>query len=412
MTTKNILFISYDGMTDPLGQSQVIPYLSGLSDFGYTFTILSCDKPDKYRQHGDYVQQLLAPYPIKWVSIPYHKKPPVISSWYDYRAMKKAAVRLHQQQNFDLVHTRVGTPALLGLWLKKKYGIKALNDIRGFWADERVDGGIWNIQNPVYNFLYRFFKKKEREYLSVADHNTCLTAAAKKLIQDRIDIPNQPVPVEVIPCSADMELFNPATIDVNQQKELRSVLKIGESDLVISYLGSIGGWYLNAEMMQFCKLLSDKIPTAKFLFISPHEPNVIEAAAAEQGLSADKLVVKAARRNEVPLLLSLSNYSMFFIKPCYSKMASSPTKHGEIMAMGIPVIANGGVGDVKEIIEKYKGGYVVDDFTDQSFNRVIESIQSGKQFDPVAIRAGAIEFYSLQNALIKYRKVYNAIFNK
>ena len=46
--SKKILFISYDGMTDPLGQSQVIPYLSNLTKFGYTFTILSCDKADKY----------------------------------------------------------------------------------------------------------------------------------------------------------------------------------------------------------------------------------------------------------------------------------------------------------------------------------------------------------------------------
>ena len=45
---KKILFISYDGMTDVLGQSQVIPYLAGLTKMGYTFTILSCDKPDKY----------------------------------------------------------------------------------------------------------------------------------------------------------------------------------------------------------------------------------------------------------------------------------------------------------------------------------------------------------------------------
>src|SRR5665647_3220681 len=147
---KRILFISYDGMTDPLGQSQVIPYLAGLTKFGYTFTLLSCDKPDKYAMHKEYVQKLLALYPIQWVSIPYHKNPPIISSWYDYRMIRKTAVKLHLQEKFDLVHTRVGVPALVGYWLKKNLGIKFLNDIRGFWADERVDGGMWNIKNPIY----------------------------------------------------------------------------------------------------------------------------------------------------------------------------------------------------------------------------------------------------------------------
>ncbi len=31
----HILYISYDGMTDPLGQSQVLPYLKGLAKKGY-----------------------------------------------------------------------------------------------------------------------------------------------------------------------------------------------------------------------------------------------------------------------------------------------------------------------------------------------------------------------------------------
>ena len=38
---KNVLYISYDGMTDPLGQSQVLPYLSGLSKEGYSFHLIS-----------------------------------------------------------------------------------------------------------------------------------------------------------------------------------------------------------------------------------------------------------------------------------------------------------------------------------------------------------------------------------
>ena len=48
VTMKNILFISYDGMTDPLGQSQVIPYLQGLSKKGFQFYLLSCEKPEAF----------------------------------------------------------------------------------------------------------------------------------------------------------------------------------------------------------------------------------------------------------------------------------------------------------------------------------------------------------------------------
>jgi glycosyltransferase involved in cell wall biosynthesis len=120
-------------------------------------------------------------------------------------------------------------------------------------------------------------------------------------------------------------------------------------------------------------------------------------------------MVKHGKRHEVPTLLSLSDYSIFFIKPCYSKKSSSPTKHGEIMAMGIPVITNNGVGDVKEIVDKYNAGYVLNDFSEQSFNDVTDKMIKGNLFNKSAIRKGAEEFYSLEHAVELYRKVYAKI---
>ena len=88
---KKILFISYDGMTDVLGQSQVIPYLAGLTKLGYEFTILSCEKPAMLATNRAYVEKLLEDLPIKWNPIIYHKKPPVISSVYDVYTLKRTA---------------------------------------------------------------------------------------------------------------------------------------------------------------------------------------------------------------------------------------------------------------------------------------------------------------------------------
>ncbi len=282
--------------------------------------------------------------------------------------------------------------------------------MRGFWADERVDGGMWNLKNPVYKYIYRFFKKKEDDFIRSADYNTCLTYAAQAEIHTWSNIPDQPIPLEVIPCCADLDLFDPAAIDPVIRQGFKTELEISDKDIVITYLGSIGGWYMTDEMMRFCKLVSDRIPQAKFLFISPHLHDVIIQHAAIHGLPADKIIAKHGKRHEVPVLLSLSSYSVFFIKPCYSKISSSPTKHGEIMAMGIPVITNGGVGDVKEIVGKYNAGYVVDDFDSLSFNKVIDQMLTAPPVDRSAIRAAAKDFYSLHRAVESYHKVYKEIF--
>lgn len=410
MQTRHILFISYDGMTDPLGQSQVIPYLAGLTKEGYTFTVMSCDKPEKYRSHKAYVEKLIEPYPIRWISLPYHKSPPVLSSVYDSWQLKKAARRLHREHPVDMVHTRPGVPQLVALYLKKKFGIRFMNDIRGFWADERVDGGMWNLSNPLYKTVYNFFKRKEDDCIRVADYNTCLTYKAQEEIGKWDHLP-QPVKVDVVPCSVDLELFNPASVDPLLKERFAAELGITKDDFVISYLGSIGGWYMTKEMMQFAAILLQKMPHARFLFISNNNHEDILAAAKQFGIPADRIIVKFGKRHEVPVLLSFSNFSLFFIKPCYSKLSSSPTKHGEIMAMGIPVIANSGVGDVKEIIEKYKAGYVLDGFSETEMQAVAESISKGeKQFDPVAIREGAKDFYNLEKTLEVYASVYKKCF--
>lgn len=409
---KNILFISYDGMTDPLGQSQVIPYLAGLTKSGYRFTILSCDKPSNYEANKKYVQELLSGYPINWVSIPYHKNPPVLSSIYDFRMLKRTAKRLHREKKFDMVHTRPGLPTLVALWMKKKYSVKFLNDVRGFWPDERVDGGMWNLKNPVFKAVYGFFKKHEYECLEKADHVTCLTYAAEREMHSWKNIRNQPLSIKVIPCSADLDLFNYERVDQGLKNAFVSELGIRDGDMIFSYLGSIGGWYLTDDMMRLCKLLSDRFPAAKFLFISPHRHDEIAKAAAVFGLNPDKIIARKAKRHEVPVLLSFSTYSLFFIKPCYSKMSSSPTKHGEIMAMGIPVITNSGVGDVAEIVKKYDAGFVIDHFTDEELLSLVNNVAEGKQFDKAAIRKGAEEFYSLEKAVNSYREVYDTIFKK
>ncbi|TAG85785.1 MAG: glycosyltransferase, partial [Bacteroidetes bacterium] len=53
-----ILFISYDGMTDTLGQSQVLPYLVGLSKLGYLITILSAEKKKNFEKRKDIIQKI------------------------------------------------------------------------------------------------------------------------------------------------------------------------------------------------------------------------------------------------------------------------------------------------------------------------------------------------------------------
>ena len=147
-------------MTDPLGQSQVLPYLGGLSKEGFQFHLISFEKEEKFGLHHEHIQAICDQHGISWHPLSYTKKPPLLSTIYDVQRMKRLAHLLHKEHSFKIIHCRSYISALVGLGMKKRFGTKFLFDMRGFWANERVDGNIWNLGNPIFKTVYNFFKKK------------------------------------------------------------------------------------------------------------------------------------------------------------------------------------------------------------------------------------------------------------
>ena len=405
----NVLYILYDGLTDPLGQSQVLPYLKGLSKNGYHFTVISCDKSDRYNQFKDEILASIEGYSIEWHSLVYHKSPPVLSTIYDIRNLTRKAYYLHAEKKFDAVHCRSYIPAMVGMWMKQQFGVKFIFDMRGFWADERVDGKIWKLGNPLYKFIYTFFKKKEKQFVETADHTISLTHAAKRIIHEWDEVPGQPVPIEVIPCCVDTERFSSASIDAAKQTVFRKKHNIQPTDLILSYLGSIGTWYMLNEMLDCFKAIKEHKPTARFLFLTNEDPGMIRSAAAERGIDAASLIFDKAPFSDVPSLISVSDASIFFILPAFSKKASSPVKHGELMSLGIPVICNSNVGDLDEIVEATGTGIFIDEFTSEGYRQCAAQIDQLLQIDKAKIRSEAIRLYGLKSGVAGYLKVYDSL---
>lgn len=395
-------------MTDQLGQSQVLPYLVGLSKHGYRFHLISCEKPEKFDKVRPTIEEICRNSSIEWHPLPYTKSPPVLSTMKDVRAINAKAVALHKLHNFQMVHCRGYISALAGLKMKRRYGTAFLFDMRGLWADEKVDAGSWNLSNPVFKMVYRYFKKKEKQFLQEADYTISLTQAAKREIYSWKHIGNNPVKMEVIPCCTDIDLFNPAAVDHSIRRSIIEELKISPNDQVLTYLGSIGSWYMLDEMLDFFVSYRRRHANAKFLFITGDQHDQIRAKAASRQIPAEALLIRPALRKEVPSMISIGTHSVFFIRPTYSKISSSPTKQAELMAMGVPVISNSGVGDTHEIIDRFSSGVVIDDFSQASYDKSVEQLDA-REFDSLAIRQGAKEFFSLSDGVSKYYSVYQHI---
>ena len=390
-------------MTDPLGQSQVIPYLMELSKSGFEIHILSAEKPDRFNVRKNKIEDILKTANISWYPIFYTKKPPVISTLLDISKLKKKAKSLQKLHNFDIVHCRSYVASFVGIYMQKHYGTKYIFDMRGFYADERVDGNVWRLSNPVFRLVYNYFKHKEKEFLSNADYVVSLTAAAEKIIRQNKNF--EKIPVKIIPCCADLEHFNYENIDISLQNKFKSELNIKENDFVIGYLGSVGTWYMLDEMLYFFKILKTKIQNAKFLFITKENHEEIIENAKKHGIAENSLILKAADREDVPTMISLMNYSIFFIMPVFSKKASSPTKFAELLGMGIPVIANAGVGDMDYYFSEYKCGIMLNDFSENEILNAVEKIQYDN-FEKKNLRKISENNFSTKIGVERYYDIY------
>lgn len=405
---KTILYMSYDGMTDPLGQSQVLPYLRELSKRGYEISLISCEKPERLRLHRQAIEQICKDAGIEWYPLYYTKKPPLLSTIWDVWKIHRKANQLYKKHSFQLVHCRSYISALIGLKLKRNYGIKMLFDMRGFWADERIDGNIWSLSNPVFKLVYNYFKKKEKEFFTQSDHIISLTENGKQEILSW----NLPLvttkKITVIPCCVDLKLFNPERISENQRENRKQVIGLSNSDFTLGYVGSIGTWYMLPEMFDYFKILKTKKSNAKFLFVTGENPENIYSVARQKKIDISDIVITSCLHKDVPLHISLFDESIFFIRPTYSKKASSPTKQGEIMAMGIPLVCNAGVGDTDSIVINYESGVVIENLNEQSYK---EAVENGISYNREKTIKGAKEHFALKAGVERYAKIYEEFIN-
>ncbi len=400
-----ILYISYDGMTDPLGRSQVLPYLAGLAARGHRITILSCEKPRESGQAAE-VARICNEAGIEWRPIAYHKNPPIFSSIYDAAMLTRRARKLHRERGFDIVHCRSYIPALAGLSLKHRFNVRFLFDMRGFWADERAEGGSWRKDHPIFGRIYRFFKDKERIFLADADHVVSLTRNARTEIEEHMLPPGSDRPISVIPCCVDFGHF--ALVSANLRKAGRESLGIDPDRNVLAYLGSLGGNYMLDEMLLFFRAYKERRPGSLFLFISRDDPAMIRAAAAARDIRADEVMIVSATRDQVPSFLCAADAGIAFKQPSFSAKACSPTKIGEMLAVGVPIAANTGVGDVDAVLADTRAGVIVDRFDGEAIAKAADDLLA-IGCDRAAIRAGAKRWFDLAEGIEQYDRIYRSL---
>ncbi len=387
-----ILYIAYDGMLEPLGQSQVLSYQERLATPERPVHLLSFEKDadwtDKEARRS--VSERIAVSGIQWHPCRYHKRPTALATAWDILVGIVRGIQIIRRHDVRIVHARSYVPAVIALFLKRATGVKFIFDMRGFWADERVDGGLW----PRNGRMYKVAKWFERRFLLEADHVVSLTKAAVQVMQTFPCLEGRFPTISVIPTCADLSRFNPQ----GRQRE----------GLVLGYVGSAGTWYLFDAVVSCFKELHRRRRDARLLIINRHEHDYIRGRVLAGGVPIEAVEIRAAQHSDVPDQMARMHAGVFFYKPSFSRSACAPTKLGEFLGCGIPCLSNRGVGDMAKILEDDRVGVALGDFDMETIRAGLDSLLELVQEPGITHRCveSARRHFSLEEGVERYRQVY------
>jgi glycosyltransferase involved in cell wall biosynthesis len=282
----------------------------------------------------------------------------------------------------------------MALVLKRLTGVKYIFDMRGFWADERVDGGLW----PRDGRMYWVAKWFERRFLLSADHVVSLTQAAATEMKSFPYLSERLPAITIIPTCADLDRFIASPVDPQES-------------FILGYVGSVGTWYLFDSVLETFIMLRQSNSSARMLIVNHGGHAYIRERMLALAVPVDCVDLTSASHAQIPQLMSSMDAGIFFYKPSYSRAACAPTKLAEFLGCGIPCLSNTGVGDMAEILEGERVGVAVNSFSQDALRIGVERLLALRAESGMAARCRAVaeKHFSLEQGVRLYASVYDAL---
>jgi glycosyltransferase involved in cell wall biosynthesis len=403
---SSVLFITYDGLLDPLGGSQILPYLYKISQHPRKVHILSFEKQERFAEGAAQLRAQLVQRGIEWKPLSFTRRFGKLGKLWDLARLYYWGTWLTYKHKVRVVHARGHPTAQIGLFVKRLMGTRLIFDCRGLWVDERVDKGGWDMNRWLHRLQYQHFKNIERKLFLHADQVVVLT---HKVVPEVVKLGAVPVSkVSVIPCCADFDHFPLSTpLRTAQAKDMAG---IPQATRVLGYLGSVGPMYMLGQFFRFFQLACSSYDDCHALIITQDVDALREVMRISLPAALESRVhIKRASRTEVPDILPAIGALVSFIQPSFARMSMSPTKLAECFAEGIPVICNDGVGDVVMLVDQLNAGVIVNPASDIDLSMIAQNLDEVFKLGGQRLRDAAQPLLGLEVADVRYRSVYSRV---
>lgn len=393
------LYLTRNGLLEPLGQSQVFAYLRGLSQ-AHRITLITYEKDDDWAD-TQRVAQLLGECEhsgIRWLPQRFRSRPRVFAPALSMVRMVWLVAREVKQQRVRLIHARSYIPAAVALVVSRLTGIPIIFDMRALWPEELITAK----RLRRGSLLHKAIVAAERACLSYAGGVVSLTHAAAVYLQNTYpnELANQTV--VVIPTCADLDRFKPANERTSQR--------------VIGCLGTVlSGWFRLDWLAAFLKVGAQRDPQLRFQITTRDNPELVRAAIGGDTDLEFRLEIAPSSSERVHEVLQGQLASvMFYAGGEISELGRSPTRMAEILGCGLPVVANEGVGDVAQIIRQHRVGVLVTGPSQAEMNSAWDELEQLRNDPELAMRCrrAVVEVFSLEAGTAAYLELYRQILSK
>jgi len=397
---EKILYLTRNGLLEPLGQSQVMPYLRGLSD-EFRITLITREKAEDWAEalHLAAARSDCEVHGIRWLPRPFRSRPKLIAPAVSILGMTWQALRLVRRDGIRLIHARSYLPAGVAWVVWRMTGTPFIFDMRALWPEEMITAGRLRRGSVVHRALTWL----ERACLRDAAAVVSLTEAAVELLRERYpgELANQRI--SVIPTCADLGRFSSGD-------------KRPLGPQVHGCIGTVlSGWFRLDWLTAWIETASRRDSEAEFEIITRDDPARVREALDSAGHLGNRLRIAARHPDQMPETLHGHDFSvMFYAGGEVSELGRSPTRMAEVLGCGLPVVANSGVGDVSRIITEYEVGILLESPDPQHLNKAMDELNE-LLADPelsARCRRAAEEVFLLESGVASYRDLYRVILDE
>ena len=394
--SARITQISLDGLSTPLGQSQVLAVSERLQSMGWECTILSLEPVPLDEEAFERLGARMTLSGIRWDQRAYRAGR--IGAVKNIRSM--TAMLRDVWERTDLLHCRSYFGAFFPAAADIFGTIPYVFDTRGYWVDEKIEAGRW-FQDAASRAIAR---RVERELYQRASGVVSLTElAAEDVRNGRFGRPHSRERSICIPTCVDYTKFT-----MDRGPAPHDFLSDGP---IVAYVGSLNPSYEYRKSLRLAAMILNQVPQARFLALTS-QVSEMSSLADEFAVPRNRRLITSVAHNEMHLWLPWIDFGLtLLVKPNVAKRASMPTKLAEFFATGVAPISHGANSEVTDWVNTAGSGVVLDDLSSDSLERAADFVARGVPEADVLIRArlAAEKHFSLDSGTERYDALFRDV---